>query len=398
MNKLFYTFIFLIFFITSLSAQELQWGGYAKDMLSYSDGKYEGMPDNIGLCQNTLQGRINLNAYAGEFTLSAQSRHLFVLRKNQKDAQLFLDAFQVRKGYADLNWDYFSGQGLLARAEVDRLYLDWTRDNWQLTVGRQRIAWGSALVWNITDFFNPFNILDFDYEEKPGSDAIRLQYYTGPTSQFDLAFSPSKTKRKQMVAMRYVFNLFEYDFNLLAAWQKEKQRYGINWAGNLRGAGFRGELVYAKPDLKFFAPWLSPPQSSYLAEKIYNRPYWNAVLSLDYTFTNSFYLHTEYLFDELGVTKNSALRQFEILQTGELGPSRHSLFFEAAYDLTPLLRADYFILFNPADHSQISVPSLQYSLSDNWGLYALAFLTSGKLGSEFGAYPAQYFLRFKFSF
>ncbi len=122
------------------------------------------------------------------------------------------------------------------------------------------------------------------------------------------------------------------------------------------------------------------------------------MLSLDYTFANSFYLHTEYLFNELGVTKNSALRSFEILQTGELSPSRHSLFQELTYDLTPLLRVNYFILFNPSDHSQISVPSLQYSLSDNWGLYVLAFLSSGKTNSEFGGYPAQYFLRLKYSF
>ncbi len=398
MNKLILTLLFLLSIHLSLPAQELEWSGYIKDMLSYSDGNYEGMPVKTGRWQNTLQGRLNLNAYAGDFTVSVQSRHLLIYRKNQKDAQQFLDAFQVDNGFTNLSRDYISKQNFFASADVDRLYLDWSHEDWQITAGRQRIAWGSALVWNITDFFNPFNILDFDYEEKPGNDAVRIQYYTGPTSQFDVAFAPSKDKRKQMAAARYVFNIFEYDFNILAAWQEEKQRYGMNWSGNLAGAGFRGEVVYIKPDLKFFAPWLTPRQSSLLIQKIFDTPYWNAVLSLDYTFANSFYLHTEYLYNELGVTKNSALRQFEILQTGELGPARHSLFFEAAYDLTPLLRADYFVLFNPGDHSQISVPSLQYSLSDNWGLYALAFLSSGKSASQYGGYPAQYFCRLKFSF
>jgi hypothetical protein len=391
--------IYIFILTINLLAQELDFGGYIKDMLSHSDGNYAGMPNNIGLWQNTLQGRLNLNAYAGDFTLSIQSRHLLVYQKNQKDAQAYINLFAVDKGYVDLDWDYFSEHDMLASGEIDRLYLDLTQGNLQITTGRQRVAWGSALVWNITDFFNPFDILDFDYEEKPGSDAVRVQYYTGPTSQFDLAYAPSEDKDKQMLAARWVFNVFEYDFNVLVAYQKEKQRYGMNWSGGLVGAGFRGELVYTIPDLSFYSFTDIASQGGYNIPPIMiNKTYWNAVISLDYTFSNSFYLHTEYLFNELGTTQNSALRSYAILQTGELSPSRHSLFFELAYNLTPLIRADYFILLNPSDQSQISVPSLQYSLSDNWGLYALAFLGSGKAGTEFGSYPAQYFIRLKFSF
>ncbi len=399
MNKFIITSIFFVFLTHTLPAQELEWGGYVKDMLSYSDGTYEGMPTHTGRWQNTVQGRLNSNAYAGDFTLSVQSRHLFIYQKNQKGAQQFLDAFTVNNSYIDLDWNYFSRQDLRASGNIDRLYLDWSHGDWQITAGRQRIAWGSALVWNISDFFNPFNILDFDYEEKPGSDALRVQYYTGPTSQFDVAFAPSKDKRKQMVAARYVFNVWEYDFNILAAWQEEKQRYGMNWSGSLAGAGFRGELVYSKPDISFYS-FINIAQlgGTYLPPTIINTPFWNMVLSLDYTFANSFYLHTEYLFNELGATQNSAIRNFDILHTGELSPSRHSLFQELAYNLTPLLRVNYFILFNPTDRSQISAPSLQYSLSDNWGLYALAFLSSGKSASQYGGYPAQYFLRLEFSF
>lgn len=394
MNK--FALVFLLF--STLPAQELDFGGYVKDMLSYSDGNYTGMPDNIGLWQNTFQGRVNLNAYAGDFTLSFQSRHLLIYQKNQQDAQAYLSLFEIDNGYADMDWNYFSKKDILTSGEIDRFYLDWTQGNLQVTAGRQRIAWGSAMVWNITDFFNPFDILDFDYEEKPGSDAIRVQYYTGPTSQLDLAFAPSGNKDKQMLAARWVINAFEYDFNLLAAYQKEKQRYGMNWSGDLAGAGFRGELVYTKPDLNFFAPWRMQPWDSYLPKENIDTPFWNMVLSVDYTFANSFYIHTEYLYNEIGATKNSAFRTIDILKTGELSPSRHSLYQELAYDVTPLLRASYFVLFNPNDKSQISVPSLQYSLTDNMGLFALAFIGSGIRNSEFGGYPAQYFLRLKYSF
>ena len=35
------------------------------------------------------------------------------------------------------------------------------------------------LVWNPNDLFNAFSFVDFDYEERPGSDALRIQKYTG---------------------------------------------------------------------------------------------------------------------------------------------------------------------------------------------------------------------------
>ncbi len=387
----------ILLFLSILSAQEADWGGYVKNMVTYSDGNFSGMP-NAGKWQNTFQARLNLNAYAGNFSLSLQSRHLLYAMKNAKAFRAAFDRYQPNSGYVDLDWNYFSKQDAVARGAIDRLYLDWNAGDIQVTAGRQRIAWGASLVWNITDFFNPFNILDFDYEEKPGTDALRLQYYTGPASQLDFAFVPSKNKDRQMLAARWLINFFEYDFNMMLSWQKEKQRFGLNWSGDLAGAGFRGELVYTKPDLHFYAPWLIQAWQCYLPEKTIDKPYWNAVLSFDYTFGNSFYLHTEYLYNELGVTQNSGLRQPEILITGELTPSRHSLFQEFAYNITPLLRADMFVLFNPCDHSLISLPSLQYDLSDNWGLYVLAMLGSGKDLSEFGGYPNQYVVRAKYSF
>ncbi len=380
-----------------LSAQEITWDGYVKNMIAYADGTFSGMPAT-GKWQNTFQTRLNLNAYAGDFSFSLQSRHLLYVVKNAKPFRAAFDRFQTNTGFIDLDWDYFRKQDAVAEGMIDRLYLDWNTGAMQITAGRQRIAWGAALVWNSTDFFNPFNILDFDYEEKPGTDAIRLQYYTGPASQLDFVYMPSKDKDKQMLAARWLTNLFEYDFNVMLGWQKEKQRFGFNWAGDLAGAGFRGELVYTRPHLHFFAPRLTQQGNGYPPEKKIDTPYWTAILSFDYTFTNSLYLHTEYLYNELGVTQNSGLRQLEILQTGELSPSRHSLFQEFACQINPLLRADIFVLYNPTDRSYISLPSLQYDMSDNWGLYFLAMFGNGKPLSEFGGYPGQYFIRAKYSF
>ena len=48
---------------------------------------------------------------------------------------------------------------------LDRAWIDYTRGKLQLRLGRQRINWGTNLVWNPNDVFNTFSYFDFDYEE-----------------------------------------------------------------------------------------------------------------------------------------------------------------------------------------------------------------------------------------
>ncbi len=48
-------------------------------------------------------------------------------------------------------------------------------------------ASAQTLVWNPNDVFNVQNYFDFDSPEKPGSDAIRMQYYPSFTSTAEIA-------------------------------------------------------------------------------------------------------------------------------------------------------------------------------------------------------------------
>jgi hypothetical protein len=118
--------------------------------------------------------------------------------------------------FADLDgtlWDMDRSAGY---GQIDRLWLDYTRGDMELTLGRQRIAWGTALVWNVMDLFNPKSVLDFDYEEKPGADAVRMQYYTGAVSKMEVTVQPEKRSDESIVAGLYSVNVLEYDFFALA--------------------------------------------------------------------------------------------------------------------------------------------------------------------------------------
>ncbi|MCK7542259.1 MAG: hypothetical protein MZV63_70990 [Marinilabiliales bacterium] len=62
---------------------------------------------------------------------------------------------------------------------IDRASVDFTAGTLQVSAGRQRINWSQALVWNPNDIFNTYSSFDFDYMERPGSDAVRVDLLTG---------------------------------------------------------------------------------------------------------------------------------------------------------------------------------------------------------------------------
>jgi len=125
---------------------------------------------------------------------------------------------------------------------IDRLYLDYTSGNWQFRVGRQRINWGINTAWNPNDIFNAYSFTDFDYEEKPGSDAILAKYYINYASSIEIAVKAFDDWEKAVAGMLFSWNQWNYDFQLLAGYMQNNLVGGGGWAGNLWNAGFKGEI------------------------------------------------------------------------------------------------------------------------------------------------------------
>lgn len=282
--------------------------------------------------------------------------------------------------------------------QIDRLYLDYTIKKLQITLGRQRIAWGTSLVWNVIDLFNPMSILDFDYEERPGSDALRLQYYTGAISKIELAIKPGKNKYKTTAAGLWSINKFGYDFYAIAALKNNRKMFGGAWAGNIQGAGFRGEFLVSDPPSKSLST--KYPASIFFGKSFFetNKPVMSLVLSADYTFPSSLYLHTETIFNSNGKRKDAGLFLLDALEAGMLSPARWSIFQEIAYDIHPLIRGTIFSIFNPDDKSSVVMPSITWSVVTNLDLLVIGYYTFGDPLTEWGNWGNACFVRSKYSF
>jgi len=90
-------------------------------------------------------------------------------------------------GWMDLTFQIAGGNSYVFYTNFDRASLKWTLNKFELTIGRQRINWGVNLIWNPNDIFNAYNYFDFNYIERPGSDAVMMEFFTGDFSSVQLA-------------------------------------------------------------------------------------------------------------------------------------------------------------------------------------------------------------------
>ena len=390
--------LILVLFVSVINVfaqlSSFDYTGYAKYL--FSSAKYPGANDRFS--DHLAHLRLNTRWYpTNEITGALELRFRAYYGESVEKTLGFSDLIKTDRDWVKLDavlWDKNKTVGYL---EVDRLWFDWTKDDFELTLGRQRIAWGTAWVWNPTDLFNPLNVLDFDYEELPAVDAIRVQYYTGAVTKVEGGYKPAKERKNSILAGKWSINSFDYDFNFLAGMRDNRWIVGGSWAGDILEAGFRGEVtVSGAPNrVDTFSVYQSYNQSSLSS---YSNPLITFALSADYTFPNTFYIHTELLYNNNGKTNNSFLYANEALALGMLSASRWSIYHEFAYDITPLMRGMLFGIFNPNDGSYVIVPTVTYSVITNLDLMVLAQVFDGDPLTEFGEYGTSFYLRLKFSY
>jgi hypothetical protein len=388
-------FIFLLTYLVQAQTSSFDYNGYVEDLFSTTNSSL----NSDGYYDNLLHARLNTRWYPNNnITGALELRMRAYYGSTVENTPNFLDQIKSQHEFTQLDAVLWNQKMSVGYFQVDRVWLDWNKSNVEVTLGRQRIAWGTSWVWNPTDIFNPYNVLDFDYQERPGVDALRVQYYTGPVSKFELSVRPGKTKKGWIAAGLWSTNKWAYDFNLLAGIKEDRWIAGGSWAGNIFGGGFRGEItVSQKPELlkqyqyNYFLFGGSPLSK-------FDHPLVSFVLSSDYTFPNSFYIHTEALYNNDGKTKYTGLYQQEASTLGMLTAAKWSIYQEFAYDITPLMRGSIFALFNPNDKSYVIVPSLTYSLYTNLDLLLIGLIFEGKPLTEYGNYGQSLFVRLKYSF
>ncbi len=383
-------FIAILLFVTCLPgawSQERNWtlNGYVKDMHSFYFFGYEDIPD---MNYNMVHNRLNFKWFTSDkITVVAELRNRLIIGNILEDpyGYIFRQYINTDNGYVDLGGIVAEGDQWLLHSMIDRIYIDYSGSNWQLRIGRQRVNWGMNLVWNPNDVFNSFSYFDFDYEERPGTDAVKFTFYPGTVSSGEIVYQFGDNADEMALAGRYRTTVNNYDIQFLGGWVGKDLVIGTGWAGDIKGAGFRGEVT-------FFEPRNSVVDSESAVV---------ASLSADYAFRNSLYLHSGVLFNSTGESGKAAginLFSDQDLSPKMLSIARYSLFFQSTYRFTPLLNGGVSSIINPNDGSWFMNPSLTCSITNNIDFYFSGQLFFGDEGTEFGDVGKALYARVKWSF
>jgi len=333
----------------SLKQSRFVFNGYVKDMQTFIFQDIKG--DWTGA--NLVHNRLNFKWFvSSSLTASVEVRNRLLAGNILTAYPGYNQTFEVDHGVIDLSKNLVDRKSWLLNTAIDRLWLQYSTDKFQVTAGRQRINWGQTFVWNPNDIFNTYSYFDFDYEEKPGSDAIRLQYYPGTTSVIEFAVK-SNDRKKVTFAGLYRFNKWNYDFQFIAGMAEQTDLViGTGWSGEILKGGFRGEATYFHPKKNF-----NDTTGILLASVGY-----------DYTFKNSLFLQFEVLYN--GNNQSTDVFTIDQLTSSNVNARNlfltdFSMFSSVSYPVTPLVNCSLGGIINPKSKMFFLIPAINISLIEN---------------------------------
>jgi hypothetical protein len=367
-------------------ADKVRLRGYVKNMQTFQAASLDYLAHG-----NLIHNRLNFRVYPNkQVSMGLEVRNRVFSGDLVNLDPNYTATVDVDNGLVDLSWAWLDTPGLVGLTQIDRAWMKWTNAKWDVTMGRQRINWGVNAFWNSNDLFNTFNVADFDYEERPGTDAIRVQRFLKNYASLEVAIAPALDKNEWVGAAMYKFNKWTYDFQAIGGWWNKDVVIGAGWAGNLKTAGFKGEVTYFHPQ----EMWQDSVGTV------------SASISFDYMFKTNTYAMMGLMYGSSGMAQTLNINDLTNLSLGasalpsakNLMPTKYNLLLSVSQPLTPLINASLVAIYSPGVDLLFAMPSVSMSVASNWDLSLFGQTTFLDNGSDFKNYGTSIFVRLKYGF
>lgn len=266
---------------------------------------------------------------------------------------------------ADAN--YVERDDVYGRHRLYRAAVTLTRDEFDLKLGRQRIAWGTGRFWSPLDILNPVSPLALEREERLGVDAALLEAKLGPLSRASLVYAPAPDRGSPSQAVQWHGNAAGVDASLVVGRLLGLDIVGMDVASQIGDAGIRGEVAR-----------LCPPGGP-----AFNR----LMIGADYAFANGLTLSAELYYNGAG-SRDPAGYDFAELRSGRVTSlaTRYAGLY-ASYEITPLLKWVNYVVLNADDRSHAVDSRLVWSIDPAADVTFGVQRFTGAAGSEFATLP-----------
>lgn len=320
----------------------------------YVSWLHNAMFDSLGgewINNSMLHNRINLKVYGGsKISFDLEIRNRLITGDMVRLDPRYRESLTADDGWADLSWNIVNENSFIFNTTIDRAYVDFISGKIQIRAGRQRINWSQSLVWNPNDIFNTYSFFDFDYVERPGSDALRLTYSTSASAAAEMAVKIN-SRGNVSAAVLYRFNILNADLQFLAG-ETNGETYvaGMGWSAALGPYSIRGE-----------GTWFQPMESDGL-----NAGTGIFTVGVDRSFSEKLMALAQVMY----CNKPLLLSGFNDLYNGGLSASQlafssFTAMGQVTYSPMPLLNISASSIWYPDLKGFFAGPSIDFSLAEN---------------------------------
>jgi hypothetical protein len=381
----------LLLFCSSALAQEsnIETGGYIRNFFIFTDS----MDDD----STELLSRIRLRLYIpkNEFVSLEAAYELLPRLREKSPVPSSPTASIISYRAYDLDELVYpdsvdSGSDFALYQNIDRLNVTFTTEKFDVFIGRQAIAFGSARAVNPTDIIAPFTYNTIAKEELAGVDAVRIKTPFMEMGEIDMGgvFGDEFRIDESAAFLRNRSYIYKTDVSVIGMVFKENVLIGLDLASAIKGAGawFEAAQVFANVT------------DNYLK----NENYFRFSVGTDYSFTDKTYGYIEYHYSEAGKGRSAdyfkPLQETAFTEGAAYLLGRHYLAPGFTYEITPLFFFSGNALLNLNDGSALLSPVFEYSLAQDIYANLGAFIGLGKSSdnplepeNEFGLYPDVYY-------
>lgn len=323
--------------------------------------------------QVLLHNRLNFGWYPADRLSATLHFRNQLIGGEFVEAAKFTNGFKKEGYFLPLTFRQDLGDQYLLSLSVDRAFLKYTYNNLEVVAGRQRINWGQTFVWNPNDLFNSYNFFDFDYPERPGADALRVQYYTSYSSSIDFAAKIDSSGNITGGGL-FRFTKWNTEFQLLGGYFSQSNRLifadsipaiewddkdivgGMGFSGAINSLSIRGELSYfysLRDDTDVENQFLSS-------------------ITMDYSFSNQLMLMFEFFYNSnVQLPGTSFLSFYAGTQNVKtLTFTKYNVFGQASYPITPIINTAFAGMYFTDENLTgfFLGPNIDFSLGDNLSL------------------------------
>ena len=267
---------------------------------------------------------------------------------------------------------------------LDRLNARWRSDRWAVTVGRQAVSWGSGIVFQPLDPFNPFAPTAVDRDYKAGDDLILVErlFDNGHDAQLLHVFrrdaQDSVSSEVASTAAKWHGYAGSVEFELIAAQHYDTEFFGVSGRIPVGPAVLRSDIAMRRG----------------IGQSQQNED-WGVlgIVNIDVAFPwrdRTVYAFAEYFHNDFGLTElPSPLTSVPLdLQAGLARGEFFNLMRDyvavgGSFEWHPLLTQQLTVITNLHDSSSLLQMQFAYDVGQNQNMQLGWIGSTGGTGDEF---------------